>query len=46
MTVQGWVQIAIYLGVLTALTPGLGGYMARVYKSEPVVLDRVLGPAG
>ena len=28
----------------TALTPLVGGYMARVYGGEPIVLDRVLGP--
>ena len=44
MTVQGWLQIAIYLAVLTALTPLLGSYMARVYTGEPVLLSRVLGP--
>jgi potassium-transporting ATPase potassium-binding subunit len=44
MTVQGWVQIAFYLAVLTALTPLLGGYMARVYRSEHVFLTPVLGP--
>ena len=32
MTAQGWLQIAMYLTVLTALTPLLGGYMARVYR--------------
>lgn len=34
MSVQGWVQIAIYLAVLTALTPLLGRYMAWVYGAE------------
>ena len=34
MTAQGWLQIAFYLAVLTALTPLLGGYMARVYQGE------------
>ena len=38
MTAQGWLQIAIYLAVLTALTPLLGGYMARVYRGERVFL--------
>ena len=37
MTAQGWLQIAIYLAVLTALTPLLGGYMARVYRGERVL---------
>jgi K+-transporting ATPase ATPase A chain len=44
MTWQGWLQILIYLAVLTALTPLLGGYMARVYMGRRVVLERVLGP--
>ncbi len=44
MTAQGWLQIAIYLGVLTALTPLLGGYMARVYTGERVFLTPIFGP--
>ena len=44
MSVNGWLQIAIYLVVLTALTPLLGGYMARVYQDQNVALARVLGP--
>jgi potassium-transporting ATPase potassium-binding subunit len=42
---EGWVQIAIYVAVLIALTPVLGAYMARVYTpGETVLLERVLGP--
>ncbi len=44
MTLQGWLQIAIYVAVLTALTPLLGGYMARVYQGRPTFLDPVVGP--
>ncbi len=44
MTVEGWLQIAIFVGVLTALTPPLGAYMARVYTGERVFLSRILGP--
>ena len=44
MTVQGWLQIAIYIAVLTALTPLLGAYMARVYRNERVFLTPVFGP--
>ena len=44
MTAQGWLQIAIYVVVLTALTPVLGGYMARVFRGERVFLTPVLGP--
>ena len=36
MTVQGWVQIALFVAVLTVLTPLLGGYMARVYRNERI----------
>jgi K+-transporting ATPase ATPase A chain len=41
---QGYLQIAIYLAALVAVMPLLGGYMARVFTGERVVLDRVLGP--
>jgi K+-transporting ATPase ATPase A chain len=44
VTLQGWLQIAFYLVVLTALTPLLGAYMARVYQGDRIVLERVLGP--
>jgi K+-transporting ATPase ATPase A chain len=44
MTIEGWAQVAFYLLVLTALTPLLGAYMARVYQGETVLLERVLGP--
>ncbi len=45
MTAQGWLQVALFLVVLTALTPPLGAYMARVYRGERVFLTRLLGPA-
>jgi K+-transporting ATPase ATPase A chain len=44
MTVSGWAQIVIFIVVLTALTPLLGGYMARVYQGRPVFLSGVAGP--
>jgi K+-transporting ATPase ATPase A chain len=44
MTAAGWIEIALYAGLLIVLTPVLGGYMARVYRFEPVFLDRVVGP--
>src|SRR5215207_8399194 len=40
----GWLQIALFLVVLTALTPAIGGYMARVYSGDRVVLTRVVWP--
>jgi potassium-transporting ATPase potassium-binding subunit len=44
VTAQGWLQIAIYIAVLTALTPLLGGYMARVYRGERVFLTPAFAP--
>jgi len=44
MTVQGWFQIVLFFVVLTALTPLIGGYMARVFGGERVFLTPVLGP--
>src|SRR5215831_2215513 len=44
MTWHGWAQILLCLGLLVALVKPLGGYMARVYEGEPVLLGRVLGP--
>ena len=43
MTAQGWLQIAFYAAVLTALTPLLGAYMARVYQGEHVALAACSG---
>jgi K+-transporting ATPase ATPase A chain len=34
MTLAGWAEILLFLAVLTALTPVVGGYMARVYTGE------------
>ena len=44
MTAQGWLQIAVFFVILTALTPVIGGYMARVFAGERVLLTPVLGP--
>jgi len=44
MTVSGWIQILALVAVLTALTPLLGGYMARVYQGERLALSGLLGP--
>jgi K+-transporting ATPase ATPase A chain len=44
VTPQGWVQIAVYVAVLTALTPLVGAYMTRVYRGERVLITPVLGP--
>src|SRR5262244_3755406 len=43
MTLNGYVQLGLYLVVLLALAKPLGGFMARVYMGQPSALDRVLG---
>jgi potassium-transporting ATPase potassium-binding subunit len=44
MTITGWIQTLALVAVLTALTPLLGGYMARVYQHDRVALDTLLSP--
>jgi K+-transporting ATPase ATPase A chain len=41
---QGWLQIVVFLVVLTALVPLLGGYIARVFQGERVFLSPLFGP--
>ena len=42
---QGWIQIALTLLIVVAITPFLGGYMARVFQEQTTILDPVLNPA-
>ena len=44
MTFAGWLEIALFLAVLTALTPLVGGYMARVFTGELNTLGFVERP--
>ena len=44
MTINGWIQIAIYFAVLTALVVPLGRFMARVFEGERTFLSPVLHP--
>ena len=44
MEAQGILQILVFLAVLTALTPLIGGYMAKVFTGRSVWLTPVLGP--
>lgn len=44
MTIQGWLQIALFCAVLTALVPLLGAYMARVYSGERTWLTPLMAP--
>ncbi|HIK07957.1 MAG TPA: potassium-transporting ATPase subunit A [Trichormus sp. M33_DOE_039] len=41
---QGWLQIALTLLIVIAITPLFGRYMARVYMGEITLLDPVLNP--
>ena len=41
---QGWLQLGIFVVLLTALVPLLGAYLARVIQGERVLLSRLLGP--
>jgi potassium-transporting ATPase potassium-binding subunit len=43
VTWQGYAQIALYFALLIALARPLGGYMARVYEGEPLLLEKPLG---
>ena len=44
MTVNGWFQILLFLGVVLALTAPLGRFMTRVFSRERTWLDPVLRP--
>ncbi|MEH2294578.1 potassium-transporting ATPase subunit KdpA [Nostoc sp.] len=41
---QGWIQIALTLLIIVAITPFFGRYMARVYLEESTFFDPVLNP--
>jgi potassium-transporting ATPase potassium-binding subunit len=44
MTVNGWIQIALFCVVVTLLVKPFGGYMTRVFKGERTFLSPVLHP--
>ena len=44
MTLNGLLQLLIYMVVLIALAKPVGWYMARVYEGQSVGLNRVFGP--
>ncbi len=44
MTLNGILQIVIYLIVIALLVKPLGSYMARVYQGQHTFMDRVMGP--
>lgn len=44
MTINGWIQILVFCGILIALIRPLGGYMTAVFNGERTPLSLVLGP--
>jgi K+-transporting ATPase ATPase A chain len=42
---EGWLQLALFVAVVVALTRPLGAYMARVFRNERVFLTPILGGA-
>ena len=45
MTANGWLQIVVFLLAVLAMTPLLGGFMARVFSRQKTFLDPVCGPS-
>jgi potassium-transporting ATPase potassium-binding subunit len=41
---EGWIQIALTLAIIVAITPFFGGYMARVYLGQKTLLDPITRP--
>ena len=44
MTLNGWLQIGLFLLAILAVTPPLGRFMTRVFNRERTWLDPVLRP--
>lgn len=44
MTVNGWIQILLFCGIVVALARPLGGYMTRVFSGERTLLSPVFVP--
>ncbi|MCB0064593.1 MAG: potassium-transporting ATPase subunit KdpA, partial [Caldilineaceae bacterium] len=44
MTINGFLQISLFVAILILLAKPLGSYMARVYQGESTLLDPLLHP--
>src|SRR5580700_1178270 len=44
MTLNGWIQIALYCVIIIALTRPFGGYMTRVFNGERTLLSPLFRP--
>jgi K+-transporting ATPase ATPase A chain len=42
--IEGWIQILLTVLIVIAITPVLGGYMARVFLHERTFLDTIASP--
>ncbi len=45
MTLNGWIQILVFCGIIILLVKPLGGYMTRVFNGERTFLSPILVPA-
>ncbi|MBL8661100.1 MAG: potassium-transporting ATPase subunit KdpA [Rhodospirillales bacterium] len=44
MTITGWVQIPLYIGLVVLITRPLGGYLARVAEGDRILLSPLMLP--
>ncbi|CAO3453322.1 potassium-transporting ATPase subunit KdpA [Azospirillum largimobile] len=44
MTVNGWIQILVFLALVVAVTRPLGGFMTRVFTGERTLLSPIVRP--
>ncbi|PIO98250.1 potassium-transporting ATPase subunit KdpA [Pleomorphomonas carboxyditropha] len=44
MTINGWIQILVFCGIVVLLARPLGGYMTAVFAGERTPLSLLLGP--
>ena len=44
MTVNGWIQILVFIALVVAVTRPLGGFMTRVFTGEHTLLSPIVGP--
>jgi K+-transporting ATPase ATPase A chain len=44
MTINGWLQIAVFLGLILLVTKPMGVFMTRVFNREKTFLDPLLRP--
>ncbi|APG94566.1 potassium-transporting ATPase subunit KdpA [Sinorhizobium americanum] len=44
MTINGWIQILVFCGIVALLVKPLGGYMTRVFGGERTLLSWIFAP--